>query len=48
MTGVIVLLMKTKELSPGIWNVTKGNKAWTGRAKDAKDAKHKALEMWMV
>lgn len=39
--------MKTKELSPGIWNVTKSGKAWTGRAGSAKEAREKALEMWM-
>lgn len=43
----ILLIMKTKELSKGIWNVTKGQKNWTGRAKDAAEAKEKAQEMWL-
>lgn len=37
----------TKELSKGIWNVMRGGRAWTGRAKDAKDARAKAEEMWL-
>jgi hypothetical protein len=37
----------TKELGNGIWNVKCGDRVWTGRAKDATDARNKAREMWL-
>lgn len=37
----------TKMLSGGIWNVKRGDRAWTGRAANAKDARNKAEEMWL-
>lgn len=37
----------TKDLGNGIWTVKTTGKSWTGRAKDAKDARNKALEMWL-